>query len=123
MLDGEEVSIAAASDAVLSNPQNNQVLTYNSGTAKWVNATPSGGPSVTTSVLQIDDFAGATDDAKHVAAWASAASATRKPILQYPARTFGPLLRRSRCFRVCGQLAQTSTGVTVQRIKRLAVAT
>lgn len=91
MLDGEEVSIAAASDAVLSNPQNNQVLTYNSGTAKWVNATPSGGPSVTTSVLQIDDFAGATDDAKHVAAWASAASATRKPILQYPARTFGPL--------------------------------
>lgn len=40
---------------------------------------------------QIDNFDGATDDDKHVAAWAAAAAATRKPILQYPARTFGPL--------------------------------
>lgn len=43
------------------------------------------------SVWQIDSFDGASDDAKHVAAWAAAAAATRKPILQYPARTFGPL--------------------------------
>jgi len=38
--DNVEVSIAAADDVVLSAPQNNQTLSYNSGTAKWVNATP-----------------------------------------------------------------------------------
>ena len=37
--DSVEVSIAAADDVVLSAPQNNQVLTYNSSTAKWVNST------------------------------------------------------------------------------------
>lgn len=41
MLDDQvEVSISAANDTALSNPQNNQVLSYNSGTAKWVNAAP-----------------------------------------------------------------------------------
>lgn len=40
--DNIEVSIAAASDAVLSNPQNSQTLLYNGTTNKWVNAaTPS----------------------------------------------------------------------------------
>lgn len=38
--DNVEVSIAAADDVVLSAPQNNQTLSYDSGTAKWVNATP-----------------------------------------------------------------------------------
>ena len=192
--DNVEVSIAAADDVVLSNPQSNQTLSYNSGTAKWVNATPApaavssvagktgavtlakadvglgnvdntsdankpvstatqtalnakaasattvtgatsltgggdltanrtislvndsaspgnsyyygtnstgskgyfslpsgSGSSVPTSILQIDDFAGATDDDKHVAAWNAARSASRKPILQYPTGTFGPL--------------------------------
>lgn len=191
--DDIEVSIAAADDTVISNPQNNQTLSYNSGTSKWVNTTPAsatvssvagktgavtlvkadvglgnvdntsdankpistavqtaletkpnetltitgansvsgggdltanrtlslvndsaapgnsryygtngsgtkgwytlpgGGTSVPTSVLQIDEFPGATDDAKHVAAWAAAAAASRKPILQYPTGTFGPL--------------------------------
>jgi len=43
-------------------------------------------------VWQIDDPAfGSTDDEKHVNAWNAARSATRKPVLQYPARTFGPL--------------------------------
>lgn len=43
-------------------------------------------------VWQIDDPAfGSTDDEKHVNAWAAASAATRKPVLQYPARTFGPL--------------------------------
>lgn len=37
--DQVEVSIAAADDAVLSNPQNNQVLAYSSATSKWVNTT------------------------------------------------------------------------------------
>lgn len=89
--DEVEVSIQAAEDVVLSNPQNNQVLSYNSGTSKWVNATATGGSSVPTAILQIDDFAGATDDDKHVAAWNAARNATRKPILQYPTGTFGPL--------------------------------
>lgn len=43
---------------------------------------------------QIDEFAGASDDAKHVAAWAAASSATSSGydvVLQYPQRTFGPL--------------------------------
>lgn len=42
---------------------------------------------------QIDSFAGATDDAKHVAAWAAARSAVAvaKITLQYPDRDFGPL--------------------------------
>ncbi len=35
--DDVEVSIAAADDTVLSSPQGNQVLSYNAGTAKWVN--------------------------------------------------------------------------------------
>jgi hypothetical protein len=43
------------------------------------------------SVWQIDSFTGATDDDKHVAAWDAARAAARKPVLQYPARTFGPL--------------------------------
>lgn len=43
-------------------------------------------------VVNFDDssFTG-TDDQKHVAGWNYARSATRKPIMQYPDRTFGPL--------------------------------
>lgn len=37
--DDIEVSIAASEDVVLSNPQNNQTLSYNSTTSKWINAT------------------------------------------------------------------------------------
>ena len=40
-------SIQTSSDVFLSSPSNNQVLSYNSGTLKWVNATPSGGASLT----------------------------------------------------------------------------
>lgn len=36
-----EVSIAASEDVVLSSPQNKQVLSYQSSTAKWVNASSS----------------------------------------------------------------------------------
>ena len=36
-------SIQTSSDVFLSSPTNNQVLSYNSGTLKWVNATVSGG--------------------------------------------------------------------------------
>lgn len=39
-------SIQTSSDVFLSSPSNNQVLSYNSGTLKWVNATPSGGASL-----------------------------------------------------------------------------
>lgn len=40
---------------------------------------------------QIDNFAGADDDAKFGAALSAAAASTRKPVLQFPARYFGPL--------------------------------
>lgn len=44
-------------------------------------------------VVNFDDpsFAGASDDAIHVAGWNYARNATRKPVMQYPDRTFGPL--------------------------------
>ncbi len=38
--DTPEVSIAASQDVVLSGPQNKQVLTFQSSTAKWINAAP-----------------------------------------------------------------------------------
>lgn len=41
-------------------------------------------------VVNFDEFTG-TDDQKHVAGWNYARSATRKPVMQYPDRTFGPL--------------------------------
>lgn len=60
MLDGDiEVSISAASDTILSNPQNNQVLAYNSGTAKWTNATPSSGGATT--IAQVSGLQAALD--------------------------------------------------------------
>ena len=37
-------SISSSSDVFLSSPQDNQVLTYNAGTLKWVNATNSAAP-------------------------------------------------------------------------------
>ncbi len=40
--DEVEVSIRAGSDTVLSNPQDNQVLTYSATNAKWVNSQPTG---------------------------------------------------------------------------------
>lgn len=83
-------SLSAASDVLFNSPTDGQVIQRSSG--YWVNATSTGeGDTIPTSILQIDDFPGANDNAKHVAAWAAAASASRKPILQYPARTFGPL--------------------------------
>ncbi len=36
-------SLSGDSDVALSSPANNQVLTYNSGTAKWTNAASQGG--------------------------------------------------------------------------------
>lgn len=67
--DDVEVSIAAAGDTALSNPQNSQVLTYNSSTSKWVNATPtggSGGTSLGANWINVKDYGavgnGSTDD-------------------------------------------------------------
>lgn len=37
--DDIEISIAAAEDTVISNPQNSQVLSYNGTTSKWINST------------------------------------------------------------------------------------
>lgn len=41
--DGTDFSISGADDTFLASPSNNQVLTYDSGTAKWVNAASQGG--------------------------------------------------------------------------------
>ena len=38
---GSNTSISAATDAALNNPTNNEVLTYDSSTSKWKNATGS----------------------------------------------------------------------------------
>ena len=40
---GGSSTLAGDTDVAISSPSNNQVLTYNSSTSKWVNATPSGG--------------------------------------------------------------------------------
>lgn len=90
-----------------------QVLAKNSGTnfdTGWVTMSGGGQPLPATSILQIDDFPGATDDAKHVAAWTAAANATRKPILQYPARTFGPLSTPIAAFSGMRAIGPDSTG-------------
>ena len=40
-------TLAGLADVSITSPTNGQVLTYNSGSAKWDNAAPSGGPLVT----------------------------------------------------------------------------
>lgn len=89
---GATGSTGATGQGVPTGGATGQVLAKSSGTdydTAWV--APGGGSPIPTSILQIDDFPGATDNDKHVTAWAAAAAAIRKPILQYPARTFGPL--------------------------------
>lgn len=44
-------AISGATDVALSNPANNQVLTYNSGVAKWQNQTAAAGGNVTIAQL------------------------------------------------------------------------
>lgn len=49
---GSGSTISSATDVFLSGPQNNQVLTYDSGTLKWTNATaPGGAGSIGTEVF------------------------------------------------------------------------
>lgn len=43
MFDGDPVTLSGANDVFLSNTQNGQTIQYNSSTAKWNNATPTGG--------------------------------------------------------------------------------
>lgn len=110
-------SLSAASDVAFSSPTNGQVITRSGG--YWVNADSTGGTAAATSILQIDDFPGANDNAKHVAAWDAARNATRKPILQYPARTFGPLTTPIAAFsgmRAIGPDANGSDGPKNQEI-------
>jgi hypothetical protein len=44
------VRLARLEDTTITSPSNNQILTYNSGTSKWVNTTPSFGSGTVTSV-------------------------------------------------------------------------
>lgn len=110
-------SLSAASDVVFNSPVDGQVIQRSGGF--WVNGAGGGGSVVPTSILQIDDFPGANDNAKHVAAWNAARSASRKPILQYPSRTFGPLTTPIAAFsgmRAIGPDANGSDGPKNQEI-------
>ena len=63
---GSGGGISTANDVALSNPQSNQVLTYNTSTAKWFNGSPApaqSGNGITTDVL-FSTLTGATDDDK-----------------------------------------------------------
>ncbi len=75
-------SLGAASDVLFDSPADGQTI-QRSG-SYWVNAVPTGGASG--GVVQLDDFAGANDDAKFTAALNYAASQSRIPWIQFPAR-------------------------------------
>ena len=51
-------TLSGSSDVALSNPQNQNVLIYNSGTAKWTNATAPADPDATTSTKGLVQLAG-----------------------------------------------------------------
>lgn len=84
---GGSGSIAGSSDAALSSPQDNQVLSYNSTTSKWVNRTISSGTSTGFGYIFLDDMAGATDDDKLTAAIAAQQATNGMPPIILGARS------------------------------------
>lgn len=83
---GAGSTISSATDVFLSGPQNNQVLTYSSGTLKWVNATASGGSNSSFGYIFLDDQAGSTDDDKLTAAISAQQSTAGMPPIVLGAR-------------------------------------
>lgn len=74
-------SLQTDGDVSLSGPSDNQVLTYNGSSSKWVNkANPTPG------IVQLDDFSGSTDDDKLTAAMNFAQAQAQIPAIQFPAR-------------------------------------
>lgn len=84
---GGSGSIAGSSDVALNNPQDSQVLTYSSSTAKWTNQVAAAS-SATPGEIALDSFAGATDDDKLVAAMAYASAQTYPPVIRMAARQY-----------------------------------
>lgn len=84
---GGSGSIATSSDVALSGLADSQVLTYNGTTSKWTNESlpPSGGATIP-GVVQLDSFAGTTDDDKLTAAFSYVQSQTFIPAIQFPDR-------------------------------------
>ena len=84
---GGSSSIAGATDAFMSNPQNGQVISYNSSIAKWNNTTPpAAGSSSNFSYIFLDDMAGSTDDDKLTAAISAQQSTAGMPPIVLGAR-------------------------------------
>jgi hypothetical protein len=74
--------IGSATDVALSNPVDNEVLTYNSSTAKWSNEASAGGTGAGPGEVLLDSFAGANDDAKLAAAMTYASAQTFMPAIR-----------------------------------------
>lgn len=83
---GAGSTISSATDVFLSSPQNNQVLTYNSGSLKWVNAPVTGGSSSQFGYIFLDAMSGSTDDDKLTAAISAQQSTTGMPPIVLGAR-------------------------------------
>lgn len=92
---GGSGSVGTSSDVALNNPSDNEVLTYNASTAKWINkAVPvsSGGSGGTPGMVFFDDFfTGADDNAKFAAmnTWAQGQGAGGgRPSIVFATRTY-----------------------------------
>lgn len=88
---GSGGTISSANDVFLSSPQDNQVLTYDSGTVKWVNAAVTGGSGDAATPygrVFLDDYAGANDDAKLTAALTDVSGDTYPRTITLRARAY-----------------------------------
>jgi len=83
--------IAGASDVAFSTLQNDQVLTYDTPSAKWQNQNSSSGSTSQTGGRTLESFSGGSDDAKLGAAMAYCnAQDYPPPILLLENRVYGP---------------------------------
>jgi len=71
---GSNASISAATDAALNNPINNEVLTYDSSTSKWTNAT--GGTTLVGVSARTGSYTLALSDASEAVEITSASATT-----------------------------------------------
>lgn len=79
-------SIAGASDAAVSSPANNDVLTYDTSIGKWKNAAATAGTSSDFGYIFLDNMVGADDDTKLTAAIAAQQSTDGMPPIVLGAR-------------------------------------
>lgn len=116
-------SIATDDDVTLSNPTDQQVLTYDGTSSKWINATPASGGGAPGEVA-LDSFSGANDDAKLAAAMSYASAQAHPPVIRLSNRdySFSASITPYTGFRLCGpaqgvsnsELSNPSMGCKVQ---------